>query len=327
MNAKTHTHTARHIKIKPSNLQTVQEQINDAVRKGFGKIILEGTFRYQGKNAFSLLTLTHDIEIYGNGKTLLDGRNRVTHIMFVDDYIKVKVEGVQFINGNTTNLSSQLSLENHPKKKLNLFRYLDGGAISIGEGSEVILENCVFDSNRSAICAGALSNLGGYVNMNNCVFRNNESGDTGAAVDNLARGSLTIIENSRFENNQANKLGKGTFGTITAFPHTCLMVKNSDFSKETNVAIDYKSNRKNASYIDIDNKTLFNRRTKMPVVKNPISNISARNEIIKRSLRIILTHPHLVKVEGIPKASKKITLKHREIFYRLINDNTNRIST
>lgn len=302
--------------IKPEDGNSLQDQVEKALKNGFQRIILEGAFK--GENQFSLLTLSSNIEIVGRAGTTLDGQNLLGHLVFIKDGIKVKIKGITFKNGNTSNIASQLSLENHPKDKLNIFRYLDGGAISIGEESELILENCSFDSNYSTICAGAISNLGGYVHVKDSVFRNNHCGDTGAAIDNLAAGSLTVIEYCQFENNQANHLGSGTFGAVTAFPNTYLVVKGSDFSEETKTAIDYRPNKQGQSFVFIDQATKFNPQVLEPVVKNPSLNKGIRTEIPLLYVKILATRPSLVKLEGIPRANKETTDKHKKIFESLI---------
>lgn len=279
--------------------QTLQDQVNDAIKNGAKTIILDGIF-VSKTPCFSLLTIFQDIELIGKNNATLDGKNIATHLVYVDDGVKVKIKGITFLNGNTINKLSQKSLINHPKKRLNIFRYLDGGALSMGKGSEVVLENCEFTNNNSAVCGGAISNLGGYLQVKKCLFQNNSCGDTGAAIDNLATGSITHIEKSTFVANTANRLGSGTYGSVTVFPDTFLVIKDSDFTKENSTAIDVTPNKRHEVFASIDNATRFNQKTKTPVVKNPLPNKHVMREIIARYTRLFLLHPTLIKLEARP---------------------------
>lgn len=305
------------ISLKPVRDKPIQTQLTEVIRNGVQKVFLDGTFYPEETHQFSLLTLYSDIEITGSQGTTLDGKDNITHLIYVADGITVKIKGVTFTGGNTQNRDSQQSLSHHPGNRLNIFRYLDGGAISMGAGSRVILEDCIFENNHSAICGGAISNLGGYLHVLNCGFLYNSCGDTGAAIDNLGKGSLTVIEQSRFIENTANGLGTGTFGAVTAFPDTYLIVKNSDFSKQSTTAIDYTVNRRKKQYIFIDNQTSFNPKAPNAIEQNPKSNSGTRTEIITRYSQIFAAHPRLVKFEVIPHADHKTIEKHKNLFTEL----------
>lgn len=67
----------RELTIKPEASQTLQDQISKALKEGVQRIILEGTFTSEGKKPFSLLTLSRNIEIVGNGEAVLDGQNHL----------------------------------------------------------------------------------------------------------------------------------------------------------------------------------------------------------------------------------------------------------
>ena len=297
-------------KLQPSQTKPLRTQIDEAVRNGVSKIVLNGTFTSNGEKQFSVITVTKDLEIVGARGACLDGQNNVAHLLFVADGVKVTIRGVYFTGGNTQIITEQLNQVNRPKSPLNIFRYLDGGAISVGEGAEVFLEDCTFTNNHSAICGGAISNIGGYIHIKHCRFEQNSCGDTGAAIDNLVTGSLTIIENSKFESNQANQLGNGNYGAITAFPKTFLIIKNSDFSEEQGTAIDYRD----STQVNIDIAMKFNQKNPQAIVKNPIPNPKTKYEILRQFVRIFLSYPGLVKLQGVPKCSEKITKKHRGIF-------------
>lgn len=314
----------RKILIKAETGRSLQSQVTEAIKDDIQRVVLEGSFISDGKKPFSLLTLNQDLEIVGRNGTTLDGQNQLAHLVFIKDGVRVKIKGINFTNGNTGDIQSQLSLDNHPRTRLNIFRYLDGGAITTGAGSELILEDCNFENNHSAICGGAISNLGGYINLINCSFSDNSCGDTGAAIDNLVAGSLTIIEKGRFNNNRANQLGTGTFGAVTAFPDTYLVVKDSDFSLESSTAIDYRPNKEGLVFVAIDRKSVFDSQNPNTLVKNPISNRGTRKEIFVRYTRLLSKHPDLVKLEGVPSANRTTVEKHCALFEKLIADQQSR---
>ncbi len=311
--------------IRPLRGIRLQTQIDQVIKKGVRKVVLQGTFTSGRGNQFSLLTISQDIEILGKGKAILDGEDRLTHLLFIADNVKLKVKGVRFRRGNTYDKNSQTSLENHPGTRLNIFRYLDGGAISMGKGSEIVLENCDFDNNHSAICGGAISNLGGYLYVRNCTFQNNTCGDTGAAIDNLASGCITVIENCTFIHNRANKSGAGNYGAVTAFPNTYLVVRNSDFSKESETTLDYRPNATGSSCVFLDKKTIFNRKVTSPIVTTLHSNSGVWKEIFSRYIQLFIKHPFLVTFEGVPKGERGISEKHKRIYYHRIQNQRNKL--
>lgn len=296
--------------------KSLQQQVNEALREGITRIVLEGTFRSTG-HPYSLLTLKSDLEIIGQNQARLEGNSRLTHLLYVADGVKVKISGVTFQNGNTQNQDSQLSQENHLGIRQNIFRDVDGAGLTMGEGSEVCLENCVFHGNHSAICGGAISNLGGYLDIKNSVFYENSCGDTGSAIDTLASGSLTVIQGCTFANNEANQLGVGEFGAVTAFPDTYLVVLDSNFRGEKFTAIDYRLNQQGIAHVFIDLETRFNEETFQAVVQNPSRNAGIRKEMLMRVIRLLAKRPHLVKLEGVPSVKKTIQLKHQDLFEQL----------
>lgn len=311
--------------IKPEVGKSLQAQVTEALKNGIQRVILEGKFDSGGKNPFSLLTINQDLEIIGEEGTTFEGQGRLTHLVFVKDGVRVRIKGVKFANGNTGNTESQISLENHPLTRTNVFRYLDGGAISCGVGSELLLEDCDFVSNHSAVCGGAISNLGGYIHLINCSFVDNTCGDTGAAIDNLVAGSLTVIDKGRFINNRANLLGTGNFGAVTVFPNTFLIVKDSDFTSERYTAVDYRPNKYGEAFVAIDQLSVFNSQNLNPIVRNPISNRGSRKEIVTRYIRLLSRHPALVKFEGVPGTNRATVEKHRELFNKIVASQQNRI--
>lgn len=227
------------------------------------------------------------------------------------DEVKLQVTGVQFVNGNTGTWDMR-QFTNHPGDRLNVFRYLDGGAMSVGAGSQVYLKNCEFNHNHAIVCGGAISNLGGYVGLQDCVFSDNTCGDTGAAVDILTPGSLAVIDSCRFQNNMANQLGMGTFGAVTAFPDTYLLVQGSTFSG-SGTAIDYRPNERGETFVYISRNNRFDQPLEHAIVTNPRGN-NAMSTVLSRSMRIFAQHPLSVKLEGVPRGSEDIMNSHRALY-------------
>ncbi len=312
--------------IKPDSRRSLQAQVSEAIENGFQRIILEGLFPANGQRPFSLLTLSQDVEIVGRHGATLDGENQVSHLVFIADGARVKIKGITFINGNTAEILSQLNLDNHPHTRLNVFRYLDGGAMTIGAGSEVVLEDCVFRSNHSAVCGGAISNAGGYLHLTKCSFSSNTCGDTGAAIDSLAKGSLTFIDSCQFSENEANKLGNGRYGSVTAFPDTFVIVSNSDFSSENNsTAVDYRPNKNGEVFVALNDECIFNSENPDAVLKNPASNTGTKKLILIRYARLLARHPGLVKLESIPSADRATREKHRAMYEKLVEEHECRV--
>ncbi|HYD35755.1 MAG TPA: hypothetical protein VD999_06835 [Vitreimonas sp.] len=311
------------ILIHPHRKKTLNQQITETLQQGMRRIYLEGEF-CAPEPQFSFLSLNSPdlIEIIGNGHTVINGEGQTAHLVFVGDQTKLKLSGIHFTGGNTQDLNTLQSLTNHPQQRLNIFRYLDGAAITMGMGSQLSLENCVFSQNSSAICGGAISNLGGHLHAYNCRFESNTAGDTGAAIDNLAAGSLSIIDNCHFIHNEANQLGEGNSGAITAFPDTYLIVKDCDFFQSCSPAVDYRPNAAGRIFTFVHRSTTLNKDPRLGVIKNPVSNASVKKEILRRYLQLLTTHPTLVKLQAIPKASKNLAAQHWREYQQLIDELT-----
>ncbi|MDA1079171.1 MAG: hypothetical protein O2840_00550 [bacterium] len=286
----------------------MQSQVDVALRAGYKTIRLEGYFFVESPAPFSMLTITEDITIVG--KAMLDGKGIAQHLMFIEDGIRVSVKGLTFRGGNTEAIfqKNEGPLENSPEKRMNIFRFLDGGAISMGEASTVKLEDCTFIDNYSAICGGAISNLGGSLSATNCRFENNRCQDTGAAIDLLSAGSYAELMNCVFSGNEANLAGGGTYGSVTAFPGTFLVAIKCDFINQPGVPIDARPNRRGLSFVHT-NFNVIHPNARL-INQNPASNNGVRKEILRRFARLLARLPKLVRLEGVPGASVETRKKH-----------------
>ena len=292
--------------IKPDVGKSLQQQVDAAIQEGCQRIYLEGEFIPEQSGQFSLLTLTHDLEIIG--PAIFDGQNKVQHLLFVADGVRVVAKDLIFKNGDTGVRLSEHRMLNHPQQELNVFRYLDGGAITMGEGSEVVLENCAFQDNRSLICAGAISNMGGMLTANNCAFIGNQCGDTGSAVDLLVAGSAAEIFNCTFVGNRSDLSGKGTHGVITAFPNTMLVVIQCNFSRQVGTAIDATPNVDGETFLCVEGCTFI--PGSKDIENNPLFNKGVKAKIILRFIRLLIQFPGLVKLQTIPSVRPEIADKH-----------------
>lgn len=308
----------KQITITPSHKLNLQEQIDAAQSIGINRILLKGTFRPGKDSQFSLLNVSKPLELIGVDDVTVDGQKRVSHLVFVEDGATFRATNIHFIRGNTNVCSSLKPNRTTDVKRLNIFRYVDGGAISLGSGSKVKLHNCVFQDNHAVICGGAISNLGGFIEINNCQFINNTSGDTGAAIDNLASGSLAVIRNSSFVRNTSNCLGSGTHGAISAFPRTYLYVVNSDFLKENGIAIDYIQNALGKTTIVVIKDCKFDKHKTQSVIVNPQKNLLAGAEIVRQFFKLFLRNPTCVKFERIPSTVKVVWGQNKRTFFSLI---------
>lgn len=303
--------------IKPIEGVSLQDQINKALALS-SHIILEGEFSPDVQPTFSMVTIPSGKRITLEGdNALLNGNGLAAHIVFVEDGASVQLNGIHLTGGNTGNKLAMISRVNHPNVSLNRYRYLDGGAISMGNGSVVELNDCHIKNNSAGVCGGGISNLGGCLFVNRCVFQENSCGDTGAAIDNLSPGSLAIIRNSTFINNEANLLGEGgTYGAITTFPKTFLFVEDSDLSGEQATAID------RALDSHMCNKgNIFNTNTPEPIVTNPEHSSGTRWALLSRYAWLTANNFMLLnKRERIPVASNEVLARHESIYFNLINN-------
>ncbi len=231
----------------------------------------------------------------------------------MEDGARVAVSGVTITNGYTANLKAMLSKQGHPGESLNYFRYVDGGAVIIGEGANVSLHDCSFVGNRAAICGGAVSNQGGLVYIEDCDFDDNVCGDTGAAIDNLVAGSLAVVRRSRFAGNKANSRGGGNYGAITIFPETFAIIDTCNFVGQELTAIDYAD----GSEIHLIHNQ-FNPATIDPVIRNPFHGRGVRQKILLfYALLLAQRYGYLSNFGRVPRASQRVINKHRDMYLQL----------
>lgn len=101
------------------------------------------------------------------------------------------------------------ALSNHGEFKVNDTQFINnsaqqGGAINNQAGSQITIEGCLFEANKSYDAGGAIFNWNRMV-IDNCSFKNNMSRSCGG-IWNHKDGDLNIA-NSRFEKNTGNTLG------------------------------------------------------------------------------------------------------------------------
>ena len=66
-----------------------------------------------------------------------------------------------------------------------------GGGLFLESGSDITLNDCLFEDNLASIAGGGIYNYYGKLTCNNCSFINNGSGDTGGGICNLYSPSMT----------------------------------------------------------------------------------------------------------------------------------------
>jgi len=306
-------------RIRPETGRTLQTQLETAIRNGVQRIYLEGHFSPDPYNNFSLIRLKahHNLELIGDENTIIDGKGVVNHIIFLDNDARLTIRNLTITGGSTAELPGKSQAPEYQLQNLNLFRHLDGGAVSVGGGAIFRAEGCRFIHNYSALCGGAVSNLGGWGDFQGCDFIHNHAYDTGAAIDNLARGSLTTIQDCTFANNQANRAGGGTYGAVTVFPGAFLFVAGSYFMREQGSAIDYKTwKNKPPSHVFIAEDNIF-LKGRLAIMENPISNRGVARRMISRFIRLQALG-RKVKFEGIPSAPLDRIDQHEDIYRKLV---------
>lgn len=303
------------VTIRPYFTQSLQEQLEVAIKNGIRRIILEGKFTPDSATDFSLIHLKahHNLEIIGGANAVLDGQDQVNHLIFLDSDAELTIKDVTLTGGSTKVLTAEAVAADYHRQKLNIFQYLDGAAVNIGPGAALHAYDCLFLKNQSGLCGGAISNLGGWADLHRCRFTGNRAEDTGAAIDNLGHGSLATVFKCVFEHNQANLAGGGNHGAITAFKDTFLFMTDNDFSKEYDPVIDYWLHlQKLPRSILIGRNNQF-RSSTFSTVENPISNRGMTRLMVSRFIQL-RNQGYKVKFEGRPTAPPDIREKHQAIF-------------
>ncbi|QQS38397.1 hypothetical protein IPM62_03355 [Candidatus Woesebacteria bacterium] len=296
--------------IKPDKEITLQEHIDKAIGSGEKVIYLEGEFEVD-KPSFSLVRIPDgvELEIVGIGNTVLRG-DGACHVVFVGDEANVTMSNLKIEGGNTANTKGRMSTANHPGDKLNLFRYLDGGGISMGN-SKVTLVDCAILNNNAKVCGGGVSIMGGQFFAKSCSFVNNTANDTGSAVDVLCAGSLAHLTKCKFEDNKANIGGDGNYGAITAFGDTYLIVVDCDFQNQDDMAIDYRYNDQGKSFIYLENNLLKDAKQ---ITNRPSGNNNTRRITIPAYGELLLRRGKYIKHEDVPRASDRFQRENREYY-------------
>src|SRR5204862_167865 len=81
----------------------------------------------------------------------------------------------------------------------------NGGGILVGSGTDLTIDNCLFDGNTtSAGTGGAIFNMGSTVQISKTYFHNNLANFVGGAIANFAE---MHVYNSTFDTNQSYQGG------------------------------------------------------------------------------------------------------------------------
>ncbi len=309
----------REITIRPDLSRSLQQQLEEAIHNGVRRVILEGRFTRDFMNDFSLIQLKahHHLEIIGGPGAILDGEGQVNHLIFLDNDARLTIKDLTLTGGSTESLATKHQAPSHRLQDLNIFRHLDGAAVSVGAGATFRAYDCHFLNNHSGLCGGAVSNLGGWADFHRCRFTGNRAVDTGSAIDNLGRGSLATVFECVFNHNPANSAGGGNHGAVTAFPETFLFMVGNNFLQELDPAVDYRlHHHKQPHSIVIGPDNQF-RPGSFSIVEDPLSNSGITRLILRRFIQLH-SRGRKVKWEGIPVAPPDIVEQHRQIFSDLV---------
>lgn len=182
-------------------------------------------------NAFSISD--RDNQIFDGQNFVINGHNKVTHLLSIHNCENFHIRNLHFIGGNTGSLRflRRTDISYHYKKG-TVYEIVDGGAVVISGRSSVIFENCRFTNNTSVLCGGAVSNQSTEVVIfDKCYFENNTSGHTGSAIDNLVPDSKIEVSDSQFVGNKSNLWYMSGYphGQISIFPNAQALIRRSKF--------------------------------------------------------------------------------------------------
>lgn len=201
---------------------------------GSHTLVLEKDWKAESVSEYGFIFEGNKTKFVDGRNHLIDGANKIAHLIEIHDCSDLVVSNVRFTRGNTN------TLKKIPRKNIrfavrrrSIFEIIDGGAVVITGNSNVIFKNCAFYRNNSVMCGGAISNQStGKVKVIDCVFEENSAGHTGSAIDNLVRRASIEIENCTFIRNKSNTWNNSgaPHGQISLFPHTSAHIIRSHFS-------------------------------------------------------------------------------------------------
>jgi hypothetical protein len=195
----------------------------------------------------------------------------VNHVVYFGDGISSKtvLQGFRITGANhfvTEKLAKQIEPDTTVPK--NLFFYTDGGAIKIFGRSYPTIRNVELVDNYASPCGGGISvQHQGFnqdsVLIENCVFLTNRAQVTGAAID-LLEGSAARIVNCLFVGNVSNtgvdvvakRSGETPFtncGALTIFKNSRARVSHCTFTGNRNAVDDMGGGSAYANCLFIDN--------------------------------------------------------------------------
>ena len=195
----------------------------------------------------------------------------VNHVVYFGDGISSNtvLKGFRITGANhfvTEKLTKQMEPDTTVPK--NMFFYTDGGAIKIFGRSYPTIRNVQVINNYASPCGAGISVQHQGFNQNsvlieNCVFLTNRTQVTGAAID-LLEGSAARIVNCLFVGNVSNtgvdvvakRSGEKPFtncGDLTVFKNSRALVTNCTFTGNRNAVDDMGGESVYANSLFIDN--------------------------------------------------------------------------
>jgi len=176
----------------------------------------------------------------------------VNHVVYFGNGVSSNTEIRGFrITGANGFVTKRLTRQIEPDTTvpMNLFFFTDGGAVKIFGRSYPALRELEIADNYTSPCGAGVSvqqegNRDGWVLIENCVFRSNRTQVTGAALD-LLRGSSARVVNCLFVGNVSNtgedvisqRSGERPFtncGAATIFQHSRAWMQNCTFTGNRN---------------------------------------------------------------------------------------------
>ena len=174
--------------------------ISDAITNNNGVLFLDKN--YKATNTDTLISLTANLTIYGNGHTI-DGSNQI----------------MIFNAGNYDFSLNDLHL-------INAYRPSSSGGAIYGGTGNLTVNNCIFENNYADY--GSCIRSGGTLTITNSSFINNTQGNNGVIFN--TGNSILNMENCSFINNKSTNTGGGAINTnqLTGIIKNCIFQGNSN---------------------------------------------------------------------------------------------------
>ncbi|MBN2588706.1 MAG: S8 family serine peptidase [Sedimentisphaerales bacterium] len=216
-------------------------------------IVLPGTYTGNGNRNIDFLgknvklqsesgpeTCIIDCQYAGQGLTLQNGETQDT---LIEGFTIINAKayigaGIYCINDSSPTISNCIIR--------NCFAFMwgtseesgEGGGLYLESGSDIILNDCIFENNLASLIGGGICNYYANLTCNNCSFINNGTGEIGGAIFNLFSSSTTL-NNCIFTGNYADYEGGALYIEESYVAITnCTFASNSSFYG-TAIACDY----------------------------------------------------------------------------------------